>query len=335
MFKGNVRMTGSVASTSRAAEATYTERDGVITIPGEVQFTKGRMTGSGLGATYDQNREVLWILSQAKINVTPDKAGQGGLNAVANKAGLARAEHYIVLDGAARIEGEGRVTEANVVTIRLTPDDERVQLLELRGNSRITGGTGGPQSMAARDIDLTYGPDGKTLQFAKLIEGAVLQLPGTGPGAAGKRIAGDTIDMTLAPDGSTVTNLNSNGRVQVDLPGGKRRPGQADQVGDDDCGGRSRRRSAECAVRRWRRVSRDTRRGQGCRGPRSHGTIAEAVARHQAGSRRSREGRLPRQRDLHGRSGFQGGRATGRVLHRRRSPRPDAGRRASRARVRA
>ncbi len=137
---------------------------------------------------------------------------------MATKAGLARTEHYIVLDGAARIEGEGRIIEANVVTIRLTPDDERVQLLELRGNSRITGGTGGPQSMAARDIDLTYGPDGKTLQFAKLIEAAVLQLPGTGPGAAGKRIAGDTIDMGLAPDGSTVTSLNSNGRVQVDLP---------------------------------------------------------------------------------------------------------------------
>ena len=120
-FKGNVRMTGSGGLNVTAAEATYTERDGVITIPGEVQFSKGRMTGSGLGATYDQNREVLWILSQAKINVTPDKGGQGGLNAVASKAGLARAEHYIVLDGAARIEGEGRITEANVVTIRLTP----------------------------------------------------------------------------------------------------------------------------------------------------------------------------------------------------------------------
>ncbi|HVJ25929.1 MAG TPA: LptA/OstA family protein, partial [Vicinamibacterales bacterium] len=48
--------------------------------------------------------------------------------------------------------------------------------------------------------------------------GAVLQLPGNGAGA-GKRIAGDTIDLGLAPDGSTVTSLNSNGRVQVDLPG--------------------------------------------------------------------------------------------------------------------
>ena len=215
-FKGNVRLTGAGGLTVTAAEATYSEKDGVVTIPGAVQFTKGRMTGSGVGATYDHNREVLWILAQADIDVAPEANGQGGLNAVATKAGLARTEHYMVLDGAARIEGEGRIIEANVVTIRLTPDDERVQVLELRGNSRITGGSG-PQSMSARDIDLTYGPDGRTLQFAKLIETAVLQLPGTGA-AGGKRVAGDTIDLVMGPDGSTVTNLNANGRVQVDLP---------------------------------------------------------------------------------------------------------------------
>lgn len=225
-FRGNVRLTGAGGLDVTAAEATYSERDGVVTIPGAVAFTKGRMKGSGIGATYDQPREVLWILDQAKIAVAPGPGGEGGLNATATKAGLARTEHYLVLDGAARIEGEGRVIEANVVTIRLTADDERVQMLELRGNSRITGGSGGPQAMSARDIDLTYGPDGRTLQSAKLVESAVLQLPGSGAagaggagtGGAGKRVAGDTIDLAMGPDGTTVTNLNANGRVQVDLP---------------------------------------------------------------------------------------------------------------------
>ena len=215
-FKGNVHLAGSGGLDVSAAEATYTDNTGVVTIPGAVEFSKGRMKGSGVGATYDQKREVLWILDQATITVAPGANAQGGLKAVAKKAGLARVEHYIVLDGAARIEGDSRLIQADVVTIRLTPDEERIQMLELRGNSRITGGSGGPQSMSARDIDLTYGPDGRTLQFAKLIEGAVLQLPGGG--GPGKRIAGDTIDLALGPDGSTVTGLNSNGRVQVDLP---------------------------------------------------------------------------------------------------------------------
>ncbi|CAN5878530.1 hypothetical protein BH24ACI5_BH24ACI5_04430 [soil metagenome] len=214
VFRGNVRLTGAGGLDVTASEATYTDADGMIRIPGPLEFTKGRMRGSGVGGTYDQNREVLWILDQSKIAVAAGADGQGRLDAAAAKAGLARAEHYMVLDGAARIEGEGRVTEANLITIRLSDDDERVRMLELRGQSRITGGA---QAMSARDIDLTYGEDGRTLELAKLVEQAVLQLPGEGTGA-GKRIAGDAIELAMGPDGTTVTNLTSTGRVQVDLP---------------------------------------------------------------------------------------------------------------------
>lgn len=216
-FRGNVGLTTDGGTDVHAQEAHYTKEDGIVTIAGPLEFTKGRMRGSGVGATYDQNREVLWILDQAKIAVAPDAGGQGGLDAVAAKAGLARAEHYLVLEKDARIDGEGRRIEADLITIRLTEDDERVQLLELRGHSRITGGSAGTQAMSATDIDLTYGEDGRTLQFAKLAQNAVLQLPGTG-GTSGKRVAGDAIDLALGPDGTTVTNLTANGRVQVDLP---------------------------------------------------------------------------------------------------------------------
>lgn len=217
VFKGDVHFTRAGGLDVKTPEATYTEADGMVVMPGPVEFSKGRMKGSGVGATYDQNREVLWILDQARVAVAADKGGQGGLNAVATKAGLAKADHYMVLEGNARIEGDGRVLQADLITIRLTPDDERIQMLELRGQSWITGGAGGPQAMTARDIDLTYGEDGRTLQSAKLVENAVLQLPGTG-GAAGKRIAAQTIDLALGPDGSTVTSLNAMQQVQVDLP---------------------------------------------------------------------------------------------------------------------
>lgn len=217
VFKGDVRFTRAGGLEVKTPEATYTEADGMVVMPGPVEFTKGRMQGSGVGATYDQNREVLWILDQARITVAADKGGQGALNAVSTKAGLARAEHYMVLEGSARIEGDGRLLQADLITIRLTADDERIQMLELRGQSRITGGQGGPQAMTARDIDLTYGDDGRTLQFAKLVENAVLQLPGAGSGA-GKRVAAQTIDLALGPDGSTVTGLNATQQVQVDLP---------------------------------------------------------------------------------------------------------------------
>ena len=34
------------------------------TVPGPVTFTRGRMKGSGVGATYDRNRDVLWLLAR-------------------------------------------------------------------------------------------------------------------------------------------------------------------------------------------------------------------------------------------------------------------------------
>jgi len=216
VFKGNVRLTGSGGLELETSEATYTDADGMITIPGALAFTKGRMRGSGVGATYDQNREVLWILDQATIAVDPGPDGLGGLDGSAAKIGMARADHYLVLEGAARIEREGRVTEANQIAIRLSEDDERVQMLELRDQSRIAGGQSGPQAMSATDIDLTYAEDGRTLQFAKLVENAVVQLPGAG--GAGRRVAGNAIDIALGPDGTSVTNLTAKERVQVDLP---------------------------------------------------------------------------------------------------------------------
>lgn len=217
VFRGNVRLTGAGGLQVTTAEATYSGADGIITIPGAMEFSKGRMTGSGVGATYDQNRDVLWILDQSTIAVAPGSDGQGGLDAVAAKAGLARADHYLLLEGDARIEGEGRIIQGDQITIRLTEDDERVRMLEVRGNSRISGGQGAPQDMSARDIDLTYGDDGRTLQTARLVEKAVVQLPDQG-GGAGKRVAGNTIDIAMGPDGATVTGLTANDDVQVDLP---------------------------------------------------------------------------------------------------------------------
>lgn len=216
VFRGNVRVTGSGLEV-KGADARYTQADGMMTIPGPVEFTKGRTTGSGVGATYDQAREVFWIRENARVNVAPDKGGGGALEATAGAIGMARTEHYIRLQGNGRIEGEGRIAQADEIVIRLTEDDERVRTLELRGNSRITGTAAAAQEMSARDIDMAYGEDGRTLRQARLVENGVLQLPAT-PGTAGKRIVGNIIDLSLGADGSTVTGLIATDRVQVDLP---------------------------------------------------------------------------------------------------------------------
>jgi lipopolysaccharide export system protein LptA len=216
-FSGGVKLETSDGVTITSPHATYDQQEGIARIPGPVKFSKGRMTGSGTGATYDRTREVLWILDAADVNVAADPNGGGAIHITSKAAGLARHEHYMNFTGGARLEGEGRVSVADEATAYLTSDDERVTLLELRGNARVTGSGTGPQSMDARDIDLRLGADGRTLQGANLMERASVQLPGQSS-ASGRRIAGKTIEIALGPDGATVTSLTANDGVEVLLP---------------------------------------------------------------------------------------------------------------------
>lgn len=215
VFRNDVVVTGDGGLEIKANEATYTQAEGVVTLPGPVTFTKGRTRGSGVGATYDQGREVFWLKEQARVDVAAGERGEAPLEASADAIGLARHEHYLRLEGNARIVGQDRTADADGIVVRLTDDEQRVQALELRGNSRISG-SGAVPAMSARDIDLTYGADGRTLQQARLLHNAVVGLPGAGGG--GRRIAGNTIDIGMGADGSTVTSLEARQQVQVDLP---------------------------------------------------------------------------------------------------------------------
>jgi lipopolysaccharide export system protein LptA len=219
---GGTKLTTSDGIVVTSASASYNDAEQMTRIPGPLSFKKGRMTGSGVGGTYDQARGVLWLLDQAKVDVAPDKndkKGSGAIHVTSKAAGMARLEHYMKFTGEARLDGEGHNTAADEATAYLTEDDERITKMELRGNSHMTGkpGVSGPQDMRATNIDLLYGDDGRTLQSARLVENASIQLPGE-KGKQGRRIAGKAMDLAMAPDGATVTNLVANENVQVDLP---------------------------------------------------------------------------------------------------------------------
>jgi lipopolysaccharide export system protein LptA len=218
-MSGGVKLTCSDGLVMTSNEATYDEKTEVVSAPGDVQFSRGRLTGSGKGATYDQKRDVVWLLADARITVAPDETGSGAAEATSGSAGLARNEHYIRLTAPAHLVGEGRTIDADDITIQLTPDDRLIESMTLRGNSRITGAPGSTaaESMSADDIDLTYAPDGRTLQEARLMGNAAVELPG-GSGAGARRITGRAIELTLGPDGTAVTGVKANQNVEVVLP---------------------------------------------------------------------------------------------------------------------
>ena len=216
-FTGNVKLVNDKGVNVSAGEASYEESTGVVTIPGPVKFGRGRMSGSGLGATYDKNRDVLWILDKAHITVAPDAAGGGAAEANAGTIGMARSQNYIKMVKSASIAGDGRTASGDEITAWLNEGGETLKSLEIRGNSRITGTGPNAQNMTARDIDLGYAPDGRTLQRAHLVDHSVVELPGAA-GAPGRRISAVTIDLGMAPDGATLTVLNATENVEVNLP---------------------------------------------------------------------------------------------------------------------
>ncbi len=218
--EGAVELAASDGLVVHAERATYAKSEAMVRAPGPVTFSQGRMSGSATGMTYDQRGDVLTLLERAIIHIAADEQGQGATDIASNVATFARRDKFVHFEKSVTIVRAGQTTTTNDAVAYLTEDGKHVRLFALRGSSRVAGeGTsaGSLKTMAARDIDLAYGPDGQTLQHAVLTAGGVIELTGDTPSTV-RRIAGEAIDLTLGPDGTTVIGLIARDRVQLDLP---------------------------------------------------------------------------------------------------------------------
>ena len=87
--------------------------------------------------------------------------------------------------------------DAIAATVHLLADQDEPDLIELRGDARVTGGTGlgSLRALSARDINLDYGDDGRTLQRATLAGQAAMQLAAQ-DGSLGQRLSAEWMDVT-------------------------------------------------------------------------------------------------------------------------------------------
>ncbi len=224
--QSNMEVTGDVYLTAndglkvRTDRATYGSKERIVRAPHLVKFVKGTLRGSGVGMTYDEERDVLWLLKDVKINVAADKkTDDPGATIVSGTAGLARRDKYMRFEGGVSIVRAGRTIEAKSALAYLTDDGNAVKAMELRGNSRIAmkdASPGGFQALAAPEMNLGFKPDGETIQRALLAGGGVIQMAGSGD-KPGRRIAGKTIDVALG-DQNEVTSLAAREQVQLTIP---------------------------------------------------------------------------------------------------------------------
>jgi len=216
-FSGHVKLSSEDGFLVEADEdATFYNDEQKTVIPGPMRFTRGRLSGSGVGAELFMDRSVLWINSQATLTVAPEVAGGVPVDATATRIGLADADHFMVLEGEAVMQHQGKRLSSDHARVSFTPVGNIVQYIEMRGRSavRTTGGTGG-RALTATNINLAFAPDTGLLTQATLAESAVATLR---DGGRDTRISGSTMELFVGPDGDTLTRLDATDPVEVQLP---------------------------------------------------------------------------------------------------------------------
>ena len=218
--KGHVVLENDEGLHVTTDEATYSSGEEVVRAPRKVNFTKGNMSGSGVGMTYDRKRDVLWLLDQAVINVAADKkTDDPGAKIIAGAFGYARRDNYMRFERTMSVVRGDRTISADTAMAYLTEDGKAIKSLELRGNSRIgmaQPAEGGLQAMGSRDMNINFADDGETIQHAVLAGGSAIQMAGA-QGKPGRRISGEIVDVTLGED-SAVTGLLARQHVQLTIP---------------------------------------------------------------------------------------------------------------------
>ncbi len=217
LMNGAVVLTASDGLVAKTENASYSDGEGIVRAPGPVSFARGDTTGSGVGFAYDKHRDTMWLLDQSVVHVAG--GADGAMDIRAGAFGEARQERYLRLERDARVTRPDQTLSADEMMVYLLPDRDEPDSLELRGHGVITGGAGMGtlRAMQARDINLDYADDGRTLQHATLAGNANITLAGAGGAATGQALAAEWVDLSLGPDGA-ITSLVARERLQVTLP---------------------------------------------------------------------------------------------------------------------
>lgn len=215
---GNVVMHEQDGMEIKTDDATYRESVAILDMPGQMTFSDSRTSGSGVGAVYDRNAQLLTLKDQAVLEIAPDDAGQGRLSARSKSMLINRGTHFVALDGNATITRDREVISAASAQMHLNDDNHGVQLMELHQQAGIVpiAGAGQTPEMHGDDINVEFQSDGRTIKRSQLLRKATMVLSGQ---SGRKQITGDMLDVQLARDGQTVTRLSGNGGpVVVMLP---------------------------------------------------------------------------------------------------------------------
>jgi len=222
-MRGNVELSASDGLLAKTESAAYSQKEGIVRAPGPATFARARMSGSSVGMTYDEKRDMLWLLDRAVMKIGPEAADDTAVDITAGAMNFARADHYVRYERGFTLVTGPRVLSSDLATGYLDGEGEKLETLEMKGNAKVAGageGAGALRLMQSDAINLEFAEDGRTLRGAMLASPAPQRasVDLSTAGAGDRRVSGQWIDIRFAEDGSTVSSLTVRDAVQLDLP---------------------------------------------------------------------------------------------------------------------
>ena len=215
---GGVRLRSEDGLQAASVEASYTEDDGIVRMPGEATFTRDAMRAAGTGAEYDRRGDVLRLADNARVDLV---SAESTTEIRSRTATLAQVDGYMVFEGGVSISGREQRMEAERARATFLDDAEStLQTLDLEGRPRIVGtgrAAGQLREMTATGVGVRYDETGQVVERATLAGGALIDLYGS-RGRPGSRVTGESIEVELGDAGSGLAALSATGDVAFSLP---------------------------------------------------------------------------------------------------------------------
>ena len=212
-ISGAVRLTSSDGFEVLTENASYAQA--IVSAPGLLTFSRGAVSGTGVGMTYNKDTDVLTILNRAHVTFI----GEGEADSMELTGGAAtyvRRDHLLIVERHAKLTRGAEEAEGERATARLSETDDAVTHVEVRGAARVTGGSSAVRAMSADAIDLNYSEDGVVLERVELNGNGAVALFGADD-STDREFFGNALTVMLRAD-TSIESMAGRGGVRLVLP---------------------------------------------------------------------------------------------------------------------
>ncbi len=214
-FAGNVKVTSSDGLEVATESLKYDQQSEIASTDEAVQFRRGEISGSSIGATLHAKDRNLTLPNNPVVvssNPDPNKKGAPPVEIRGDRA------DYVEKDGLLRFEGNVAVTQgerlarADQMTGFINPQTKKIERLELRGNSYLKSQEKGKASEAqARDMDFFFD---EAQQLKSVVANGAARARSLERDAP-REITAERIDLAYKPHekGSDLQSVATQGRT--------------------------------------------------------------------------------------------------------------------------